>query len=425
MSLDARALPERVRRLAAELAGDDQSLPAYVYDLAGLAWHTAAVRAALPAGTELLYAVKANPDPRILAALRPHVDGFECSSAGELRHVREVLPTARLALGGPGRAPAELELAVRLGVDRVHVESVHQLRLLAAVTAGHGGADVLLRVNLPAAVEGAALAMGGRPTAFGMDEPALDACTRAMAGLPQLRLRGLHAHLASGLDAGALLEVAREVAAFARAWRLRHGVAAGEINLGGGMRVDYGSPGARFDWAAFGSGLSALAGEGEGLRVEPGRALTAYCGWYLARVLDVKRTHGEVFAVLEGGTHHLRTPAARGHDQPFAVVPVEPWPWPWSRPEAAAEPVTVAGQLCTPRDVLAGPARVDRLRAGDVVAFALAGAYAWNISHHDFLMHRRPAFHYLGAGDDLLTTARRPAPPPAPGRRGGRAAPPG
>jgi diaminopimelate decarboxylase len=27
--------------------------------------------------------------------------------------------------------------------------------------------------------------------------------------------------------------------------------------------------------------------------------------------------------------------------------------------------------------------------------FAMAGAYAWNISHHDFLMHPHPGFHYL------------------------------
>ena len=30
-----------------------------------------------------------------------------------------------------------------------------------------------------------------------------------------------------------------------------------------------------------------------------------------------------------------------------------------------------------------------------LVAFGLAGAYAWNISHHGFLMHPPPAFHYL------------------------------
>jgi diaminopimelate decarboxylase len=49
--------------------------------------------------------------------------------------------------------------------------------------------------------------------------------------------------------------------------------------------------------------------------------------------------------------------------------------------------LTIAGQLCTPKDVLARRVRVSRLRAGDLVAFGLAGAYAWNISHHGFLMH--------------------------------------
>jgi diaminopimelate decarboxylase len=26
----------------------------------------------------------------------------------------------------------------------------------------------------------------------------------------------------------------------------------------------------------------------------------------------------------------------------------------------------------------------------------MAGAYAWNISHHDFLMHPKPDVHYVG-----------------------------
>jgi diaminopimelate decarboxylase len=114
-------------------------------------------------------------------------------------------------------------------------------------------------------------------------------------------------------------------------------------------------------------------------------------------VLDVKRSHGSAFAVVAGGTHHLRTPAAKGHDQPLAVLPVEDWPHRWPRPAAAAEPVTIVGQLCTPKDVLAREVTLARLRAGDLVAFGLAGAYAWNISHHDFLMHPEPGFHYVGS----------------------------
>jgi diaminopimelate decarboxylase len=209
----------------------------------------------------------------------------------------------------------------------------------------------------------------------------------------------VHAHLASGQDAAGALRTARAVLDFGRRWCARHGVSRPEFTLGGGMAVDYGRPAARFGWEQYGRGLAQLsqaaeALPGETLRIEPGRAVAAYCGWYVTRVLDVKRSHGHAFAVVTGGTHHLRTPAAKGHSQPCAVIPVDPWENPWPRPEVTGEPVTIAGQLCTPKDVLARDVPVARLRAGDLVAFGLAGAYAWNISHHEFLMHPPPAFRY-------------------------------
>jgi diaminopimelate decarboxylase len=262
--------------------------------------------------------------------------------------------------------------------------------------------DVLLRVNLPVAPEtldGVALAMGGRPTPFGVDPADVDGCLRLLrepecAGL---RLRGIHAHLASGLDAAAQVALADWITDWAARLSARHRIPLPEVNVGGGMAVDYADPAARFDWTAFGAGLSGILGRHPGmtLRIEPGRALTAYCGWYATGVLDVKRSHGEDFAVLRGGTHQLRTPATRQHDQPFTVLPADDWPHPWPRPAVRDGRVTLAGQLCTPKDLLARRAPVGELRAGDRVVFALAGAYAWNISHHDFLMHPRPGFHFL------------------------------
>ena len=41
-----------------------------------------------------------------------------------------------------------------------------------------------------------------------------------------------------------------------------------------------------------------------------------------------------------------------------------------------------------------GP-HVRSIVTGDRVLFAMAGAYAWNISHHAFLMHPQPGFHVL------------------------------
>ena len=400
------AVPAAVRELAERLGRDDAALPAYVYDLDGLAAHTADIRAALPHQVELCYAVKANPDQAVLRAVARHADGLEVSSAGELRHAATTVPGARLSFGGPGKTNAELAAAVRARTFRFHVESLHELRLLgAAALAADEQADVLLRVNLPdgvPAVSGPSLVMGGKPAPFGMDLDVLDHCAAWLAAgsgeARQLRLRGIHAHLASGLAAPALLGSALRVLEFARPWCAARGVASPEFNLGGGMAVDYRRPYDRFDWTTFGRGLASAVRPGETLRVEPGRAVTAYCGWYVTRVLDVKRSQGQAFAVVAGGTHHLRTPAAKGHDQPFAVLPVAQWPHGWPRPGAAAEPVTIVGQLCTPKDVMARDVLPSRLRAADLVAFGLAGAYAWNISHHDFLMHPAPGFHYIGTG---------------------------
>lgn len=378
-------------------------LPAYVYDLAALRAHAATVRGALPERVELYYAAKANPEPEILAALGPFVDGYEVASGGELAHVAKAVPGRPLAFGGPGKTPDEITAALEQGIERFHVESEHELRMLAELArrvAPGRRVAVLPRVNLPVAdgsLANSPLAMGGRPTPFGMDPARAEPVIRQLAegAFPQLELRGIHAHLASGLEAAEQVAVAESVVS----WATDLGVRLAEVNVGGGMHVDYGDPERRFNWTAYGTGLARLIERHPRLtlRIEPGRALTAYCGWYATEVLDVKHSHGEEFAVVRGGTHHLRTPATKGHDQPCSVLPVDAWPHPWPRPAAEDERVTLAGQLCTPKDVLARRVPAAGLRAGDRVAFALAGAYAWNISHHDFLMHPRPGFHLLDA----------------------------
>ncbi|KQX56931.1 MULTISPECIES: type III PLP-dependent enzyme [unclassified Streptomyces] len=400
MTAPTPAVREHVLGLPAD------ALPAYVYDLTALRAHAASVRAALPERVELYYAAKANPEPELLAALSPYADGYEVSSGGELAHVGRAVPGRPLAFGGPGKTPDEIVTALELGVERFHVESLYELRMLGELAtrrAPDTAVGVLLRFNLPlsaAGLEGSSLAMGGRPTPFGLDPSDADAAVTLLTDgtLPHLRLLGVRAHLASGLDAAEQIAVARSVVDWTTGLAARHRVRLDEVDVGGGRHVDYAAPDRLFDWSTYGKGLALLAEDHPELtlRIEPGRALTAYCGWYATEVLDVKRSHGEDFAVVRGGTHHLRTPATKGHDQPCTVLPVDSWPHPWPRPASGADTVTLTGQLCTPKDLLARHVPAPGLRAGDRVAFGLAGAYAWNISHHDFLMHPRPGFHFLG-----------------------------
>ncbi|MEV4655156.1 alanine racemase [Micromonospora sp. NPDC049301] len=375
--------------------------PVYVHDLDGLAAHARSVRAALPQGVELLYAVKANPDPGVLRTLAPVVDGFEAASRGELRRLAEVLPgRAPEAYAGPGKTDEDLIAALAAGVHRIHVESPAELRRLGALATASGTlARVLLRVNLPVAAPGASLVMGGGPSPFGMDPAdAVECARRPPAGID---VRGVHAHLASGLDA----PLAGAVAAAVIRWSVAE-IGAAEVDVGGGMTVDYADPAARFDWVSYGRALADILDAYPGLRVriEPGRSVTAYCGAYVTEVIDVKRSYGEWFVVVAGGTHHLRTPAAKGHAQPFSVHRRRDA----DGPRTDGGPVTVVGQLCTPKDVLSRSATVGPIGVGDVLAFAMAGAYAWNISHRDFLLHEPPLFRTGDPHEVAADWAARP-----------------
>jgi diaminopimelate decarboxylase len=358
---------------------------AYVYDTSALRSRAASLRAALPVNTSLLYAVKANGHPDVVRTLAEVCDGLEVASGGELDLAVQA-GARRVVFGGPAKTDTELAAAVTAGA-LLNVESPHELRRLAALGVR---ADVCLRVNRATASVTGSHRMTGTPTPFGIDEAQLP---DVLATLPAgLRVIGFHLHAVSNnLDGPAHAGFLTECLTWAQKTARRYDLRLHVVNAGGGLGVDYLSD-ASIDLTP----LSAVTvPDGIDLILEPGRYLAADAGWYAAEVLDLKTTHGRTFAVLRGGTHHFRLPAAWGYSHPFTVVPVDDWPHPYPRPEIHDTEVDAVGELCTPRDVLTRGQHVTRLRAGDLLLFGRAGAYGWDISHHDFLRHDPPAFVVL------------------------------
>ncbi|MDZ4262666.1 MAG: type III PLP-dependent enzyme [Pseudomonadota bacterium] len=405
----------RFKSAAYELhAARSEPLCAYLYDLAQLRKHASQLVTSLPPNCEMFYAIKANSDLPILQTLANEVHGFEVASGGELEWVREHFPSIPVIFGGPGKTDEELQAGLAHGVEYIHVESVGELERLAWITQQQGrNVSVLLRINLSLDdLPQTTLTMGGRPTPFGIDAQQLPPILEWLTQQPQIRLCGFHFHMLSHqLDAEAHLRLLQCYFDQVVAWKSQYQLDIHHINVGGGIGINYREPGKQFDWNRFSRGLSSLIQgrkmENYCIRFELGRYVTAGSGCYVMEVLDIKESLGRQFVIARGGTHHFRTPYAQGHSHPFHVLPVKQWPYPFARRGVSQCAINVVGQLCTPKDVLVTETDVEQVRVGDMLLFPYAGAYAWHISHHDFLRHPHPQHLYLQEQEEFRRVANQ------------------
>lgn len=378
-------------------AGDT---PLFLYDMALVRQRITAVRAALPAGVRLHYAVKANPMPALLQAIAPLVDGFDVASEGELAAALAAgMPAERVGFAGPGKRDRELEAAIRAGAV-LSIESAGEAARALAIARSLGRrARVLLRVNPPFELRGSGMRMGGGARPFGVDAADAPAVLASMAD-PAFDVLGLHVFAGSqNLDARAIAEAQAATIALAATFAPHLPGRVRFLNLGGGFGVPYFPADRPLDLAAVGDALRrTLARTPPALAetvfaLELGRYLVAEAGVYLARVVDRKMSAGTLFLVTDGGMHHQL--AATGNlgagvrrNYPIANA---------SRAGGAPEVATVVGCLCTPLDRLAEKAELPPTKVGDLIAVFMAGAYGRTASPEAFLGHP-PALERLVDG---------------------------
>ena len=82
-------------RKLTDIADEVGSTPFYAYDGAVMRAQVEKLRAALPPGIHLHYAMKANPMPEVVMHLGGLTDGLDVASAGELRVALEVVVARR------------------------------------------------------------------------------------------------------------------------------------------------------------------------------------------------------------------------------------------------------------------------------------------------------------------------------------------
>jgi diaminopimelate decarboxylase len=179
----------------------EHGTPVHVYSAAAIAERFAAFDAPF-AGVphRVHYALKANSTLALVAWLRELGASADANSGGEIALARRAgFQPADIVFTGVGKTPAELELAVGLGVGAINVESAGEIGRLSAIAVGAGrDARVAVRVN-PDIDAGTHphIATGSRVNKFGVSAGAARELARDAARRPGLRLVGLHVHVGS------------------------------------------------------------------------------------------------------------------------------------------------------------------------------------------------------------------------------------
>ncbi len=410
---DAKDRPTRctVEIIDYESTANNYGTPLVVYSETVLQRDVYLLRKSIPSISSLAYSIKANPNPTLLYLMNQNGLMAEAASEGELAlALRTGVPPEKLLLGGPAKRLDAVALAVNEGIGAILIESLNDLNLVRAVSKNIGKPiNVLLRVNPTCLSSHALLRMSGIPSPFGIDEEllpeALQACEEESACYAGLFLYGGSQHF----SASDIVANTRYLCSLALKL-IGDGFPPPQmLDFGGGFGVTEDDSQHELDLGELRDGLTSVYEEFVaplarlGLQktvFESGRYLVSRSGTYLSRVIDLKRSRGKLFAVLDGGINNMgiRQLLYRTFEPRIDLLG-------WRR-DVKREMVTLVGPTCTPIDIVHKGCELPELQVGDLIAMRDFGAYTTSYSAIHFCGHPWPA-EVLVAKDGTSHLIRR------------------
>ena len=323
-------------------------------------------------GYHVHYAIKANANPRILSMIAANGLGADCVSGGEVQAALDAgFPADKIVFAGVGKADWEINLGLDNDIFCFNVESAAELEVINELAAAKGKvAPVALRVNPEVdAHTHAKITTGMKENKFGINLSQLGSVLDQLKGMRNVRLIGIHSHIGSQITdmsgfrnlAIRMNEIQDDLAA--------RGIVVENINLGGGLGIDYYHPN-HMPIPAFDNYFAAVhkllqPRPGQRIHFEPGRSIVAQCGSLIARVLYVKEGETKKFAILDAGFTELIRPAM--YDAYHRIENI-----------SSDEPVDVydvVGPICESSDVFGKDIELNKTHRGDWIAIRSAGAY--------------------------------------------------
>lgn len=349
--------------------------PVYVYAQSAIEHEFDAYRHAFSGlDATICYALKANSNQAVIAALAAAGAGADVVSEGELRRALAAgVPPAKIVFAGVGKTADEMAAALDVGILQFNIESEPELEALSAVASDRGvSAPVAVRVN-PDVEAGthAKITTGKAENKFGIALDRARVVYARAADLPGIRPESVAVHIGSQL-----MDLSPYRAAFARVADLvralqSDGIGIARVDLGGGLGIGYqGEPPSVAEYAQI--VRETIAPLRLPIVLEPGRRLVGSAGLLLARCVYLKRSRPDDaasrrFVILDAAMNDLIRPAL--YDAHHDILTIR------QSLDAIRSPADIVGPVCESGDTFARDRMLPEIEAGDLIAFRDAGAY--------------------------------------------------
>jgi len=392
-----------------ERSANHYDTPVVVYLKQKIMDNVDALQKSLPTPAELIFSVKANPNPTLLQIFAKAGLLFEAASTGELLHIlRYGIAAEKILLGGPVKREEGIITGLTNGILAFNIESHTEILKIQDCTKRYGTlANLLIRVNPSGLSNRAVLKMGGKSSQFGVDEEELGEVIEKCSD--KTSYAGLFMYAGSQyFETGQIVSNTRYLCQVAKKQRQLGKPPVRMLDFGGGFGIPEDNSQLNLDLVRLHEDLTSVFAEElpelfqEGLErvfFESGRFLIATAAMFITRVVDVKRSRGKRFIIVDGGINNLgiKQYPYRTFEPFISVV--------GSERTAEDEMAIVVGPTCTPIDMVHCGIRLPRLQVGDLLAIHNCGAYHLSYSPINFCGHPTPA-EVLIEEDSTLTLIR-------------------
>ncbi|HTB32215.1 MAG TPA: diaminopimelate decarboxylase [Bacteroidia bacterium] len=371
--------------------------PFYYYDTKLLSdTLSVAIKSAEKHDIELHYALKANSNKSILKRIKAAGFGADCVSGNEVKRASECgFKASKIVFAGVGKSDVDIRFAVKKNIFCFNCESVEELKVINEIAKSENKtASVALRINPNVnAHTHHYITTGLEENKFGINVWELEATLDMIRKCKHVKLIGLHFHVGSQItDLNVFKTLCLKVNEIVE-WFSNRNVFIENINLGGGLGVDYYHPdkNAVPDFENYFSLFRKFlkVEPNQKLHLEPGRAIVAQCGSLISKVLFVKKGVQTNFIILDAGMTELIRPALYQSYHKIENLS--------GAKRKESDKYDVTGPICESSDCFGKAVDLPETKRGDIIAIRTTGAYAESMSLEYNLRNRAKAY----LADDL------------------------